>query len=824
MKQLLLFLFTLSSIGLWAQGFRGKVVDSETGESLPFVNITVNGTKKGTASDIDGNFFFSYDIKSVEYLEFSFIGYEKLKVEGIQDKQVYRMKEATQALQEVTVVPGLNPAHRIIKNAVSNKDQNRPKSLESFAYISYSKLVVGLNVDSVDATIDTITKTQGDSIVYLPDSSRYEMVEYAEKQHLFLVETVTERKYLAPARDNEKVLAQRTSGFKNPLFSLIATQMQAFSFYDNYFSMLGEDFLNPLTKGSTKKYIFIIEDTTYNDLKDTVYTIRFLPKPNYAFRPMKGRISINSKNWAVQNVIASPVWESNEDRLDFTIRQYYEKFDERTWFPVQLSAEAHFKRDDKNGSLPTAVLHTYIKDIEINPELKKSKISRADISIDELAVENANDILDQYRNDSLTSKESKTYQVIDSIGKAENLDRQLRILSTVASGKVPLYYVDLELDKIIDYNEYEGFRLGVGLHTNSRFSRWFKTGGYFAYGFKDRVWKYGYDVSIMLNKVYNLSVLGGYSFDIEETGGVNKFMVSPPRLVIADNYRGLFVEQFDQNSEAFFGFTFDPIPSLNAKLLYRRQNMFTIGSYRFIEQTEDGFNSRNGFIFQELALGLRYAPNAKVMEVAEYGRITLNEPSPVFYADIARNVPEWGSDQTDYWRVELKMNYTRKSLSYGRSIFEVQGGKVWGEVPFSKLFAGEANGITNPDIWERAQAFADRSSFETMRFNEFLNSAYVHVMFRQDFRSTLFKRGEFAPHIEVVTRAMWGMLENAENHQNINVQDLRNGYYESGLELNKLYEFNFFAIGLGTYYRYGPYALDDNLENFTVKLTSKFSF
>lgn len=822
MKHLFTGAILFFSLLIKGQSFTGQVVDGATGEALPFVNITINGTKKGTASDIDGRFILPYSLESVQFLEFSFIGYQKLKDTIIKGEKVYELTQISEALQEVTVLPGVNPAHRIIKNAVANKNKNRPKSLNSFAYISYSKLIVGLNVDSVEARVDTITKTVGDSIVYLLDSSNLENIELANKQYLFLTETVTKRQFLAPSRDNETVLAQHTSGFKNPLFSLITTQLQGFSFYDDYFTIIGEDFLNPLTKGSTSKYIFIIEDTTYNELDDTVFTIRFLPKPNYAFRPLEGRISLNSKNWAVQNVIATPVWEDDENGLNFTIKQNYKKFGTRTWFPVQLSAEANFKRQ-KDKTLPAAIVNTYIKDVQINPELKRSKISLAEITIDELAVQNADQLLEQYRNDSLSEKEKATYQIIDSIGEAENLDGQIQIFSAIFSGKIPLYVVDIELDQIVNFNEYEGFRLGIGAHTNSRFSRWFTGGGYFAYGFRDKVWKYGYDASVTLNKIYNLKLYGGYLFDLTETGGVNKFLAEEPSLLIADSYRSLFVQQFDQNSQAYGGITLDPIPTLNTKLEYRRQNLFTLGNYRY-RSNKDNVAVQNGFTFHEVALGLRYSPNEKVLEAAEYGRISLNEASPVMYVNVAKSIPSLNGDNFDYTKAEVKISYFKKNLSYGRSIFEVQGGKVWGAVPFSKLYAGESNGIITTDFIDRAGAIADRSSFETMRFNEFLNSAYVHVMFRQDFRATLFKRGDFAPHIEVVTRGMWGILENSEEHLNTSTQDVRKGYYESGLELNKLVKFNFIAIGIGGYYRYGPYSLPETLDNLTVKLTSKFSF
>ncbi len=815
--------FTISNIQ--AQGFSGQVVDEKTNEPLPFVNITVNGSKVGTASDIDGRFILPYKIESVHYLEFSFIGYKKLKARDVKDGQVYRLREITEDLPEVTVLPGINPAHRIIENAVENKSRNRPESLDAFAYKTYSKFVLGLNVDSVDATIDTISKTVRDSTFTEYDSTGYEMVEFAGKQHLLVMETVTERKFLAPSRDNETVLAQRTSGFKNPLFSLIATQLQAFSFYGDYFSMVGEDFLNPLTPGSTKKYFFILEDTTYNDVWDTVYTISFRPRPNYTFRPMRGRISINSRDWAIQNVTASPVWEENENSLDLTIQQHYQKFGVRTWFPVQLNALLSFERDQE-GSQVYGNMRTYIKQVEINPVLRKNKVSLAKISIDELAVENAEELLGQFRNDSLDAKEKETYRVVDSIGEAENLDKQLELLATLLSGRIPLYYVDLELNKIIGFNAYEGFRLGLGLHTNSRFSRWFEIGGYFGYGFRDQVWKYGYDASATLNKVYNLKAYGGYSFDLSETGASTNFLQGTSGGLFADNYRQLFAQQFDENSKVYAGLSFDPAPSLSTNLRLQRENRLTIGNYRYlVENTAEATRLQNGFNYSELVLGLRYSPNEEVLEAGEYGRISLKEATPVFLLDIAQSLPNvWGA-RFDYLKIDFKANYTRKSLSWGRSIFELQAGKVFTDgVPFSKLYAGTANGIRNADFLERARAIADRSSFETMQFNEFLNDMYIHLMFRQDFRSILFKKGDFAPHIEVVSRAIWGSLSSPELHQNISTRDLSKGYYESGLELNKLYKLNFSAFGLGFYYRYGPYTFDEFLDNFTVKFTSKFSF
>ena len=59
----------------------GIVVDENNNQRLAFVNIVVNdnGTL-GTTSDIDGNFSLEID-EQISNLTFSFVGYEKKKVD-----------------------------------------------------------------------------------------------------------------------------------------------------------------------------------------------------------------------------------------------------------------------------------------------------------------------------------------------------------------------------------------------------------------------------------------------------------------------------------------------------------------------------------------------------------------------------------------------------------------------------------------------------------------------------------------------------------------------------------------------------------------------
>ena len=94
-----------------AQSINGVVTDSQTGESLPGVNIVVQGTNIGTASDIDGN--FQLDVPSLnETLVFSYVGYQTLEV-AINGRETIEIElEAQSVLGDELVVVGYGTQRR----------------------------------------------------------------------------------------------------------------------------------------------------------------------------------------------------------------------------------------------------------------------------------------------------------------------------------------------------------------------------------------------------------------------------------------------------------------------------------------------------------------------------------------------------------------------------------------------------------------------------------------------------------------------------------------------------------------------------------------
>jgi hypothetical protein len=75
--------FTTSVLFAQAGKIAGKITDASTGEGLPFVNVIVEGTSTGAASDIDGNYFIINLAPGTYSVKASAIGYNPVVVTDI---------------------------------------------------------------------------------------------------------------------------------------------------------------------------------------------------------------------------------------------------------------------------------------------------------------------------------------------------------------------------------------------------------------------------------------------------------------------------------------------------------------------------------------------------------------------------------------------------------------------------------------------------------------------------------------------------------------------------------------------------------------------
>lgn len=424
----LLFFVLLLSISGIAQDFviKGKVQDAETREVLAFVNILANDGRSGTSTDIDGKFTL-HSPSAIRSLKLSYVGYEPLvqQIEPGMSEVLIRLKKTQFELAEVVVRPGINPAHRIIRSVLENRFINDHEKMNSFSYSTYEKLTFGPETDSIPWS---------DSM--LSDTSAFKMKEFFDRQHLFLMESVTERKFMYPDKNYNKVIASRVSGFGDPLFVFMMSQLQSTSFYKEIIQIGDKNYINPISNGTFSKYYFEIQDTLIEAHPyDTTFIISFRPLMNTNFDGLKGVISISTNEFAIRNVIAQPARDFGG--MAIKIQQLYDYVQGEHWFPIQLNTDIIFPKAIGRGSIEFSTgsgskdsTHqdlvgrgkSYISDIRLNPPLRRNEFGFVDVDVMPDAYRKPEVVWNSYRSDSLSRRDLNTYRIIDSIGKANNFD------------------------------------------------------------------------------------------------------------------------------------------------------------------------------------------------------------------------------------------------------------------------------------------------------------------------------------------------------------------------------------------------------------------
>ncbi|HCT30493.1 MAG TPA: hypothetical protein DIW31_07120, partial [Bacteroidales bacterium] len=97
---------------------RGKVLDAQTKELLSFVTLSFKGTSIGTITDSKGEFFLETR-GAKDSLYVSYVGYDSKNIavrKGQYQEVVIELQPTSFSLEGVTIVPGENPAHPILRN------------------------------------------------------------------------------------------------------------------------------------------------------------------------------------------------------------------------------------------------------------------------------------------------------------------------------------------------------------------------------------------------------------------------------------------------------------------------------------------------------------------------------------------------------------------------------------------------------------------------------------------------------------------------------------------------------------------------------------
>jgi len=778
----------------------GKIVDANNLEPLAFVNIIFDDLQQlGAVSDIDGNFNI-VSPKDIENLTFSYVGYEQKTVSINSFEMTEEVKilltPTSLSLREVVVLPGENPANRIIKAVIENKKNNNPSLYPSYKCNIYNKIIYDYQVKPIYKNAEL-------------DSAKLKLDNDLKGGHVFVLESITERKAIAPDLIEDKVVANKMSGFSDPIFAALATDVQPFSFYDDYINLYDGNFLNPISQGSLNKYNFYIEDTLFQE-KDSIFILSFKPKPNKNFEALKGLLFINTNKYALQNVIAEPY---ENGLVAIKIEQEYKLVDNH-WFPAQLNFESCINVFGAKELEMKISGKSYIDQVTINSGLEKTDFSTDFLVIDEKANQREATYWQNNRATPLSDREKTTYLVIDSIGKKYNFDGYLSILEKLSIGKIPVNFIDINIPETFIYNKYEGFRLGINAATNEKLFKRFYVSGFYGYGLKDKANKYGFGAGLNIHSEKELWLSYNYQKNLRELGNteLNSYAntMYDPRVII-----GYKMDEILQNKISLEARLFK-----YAKLKVSYKNTEVLQLY---DNVYNGLEQENSdYKYTDINVSLRFAFREKLTKIKNQ-RVSLGTTFPVCYLSYTKGLKDQLGGELNFNKFELAIEDDFRIRNLGLTKIRIEGGYIDTSLPYGLMFTVKGSK-------EELIQYLVPNYFQTMLPYEFISDQYVNLFFSHNFGSLIFKTKKFKPQIIVHQNIGWGKLSNQAKYDLIDFSTKEKGFFESGLQLNNLIRFNYFkiayiGIGMGAFYRYGPYAnneLKDNVSlNFNLTMTTR---
>jgi hypothetical protein len=828
--RILTFLLFFSSLAIQAQtAITGVVKDSKSNEILPFATIMYQNGKTIVA-DVDGVFVLDH-AKIHDIFTITYTGYEQRSIKITPGRSFYSvaLEPHAELLQEV-VINGSNAANDIIGKAIRRKIINDPQlKLNSFRYKTYDRLIVTANPDSISGALDSVYAYEKAARIFKKiDSTEFKFKKLVEKRHLYQTEKISEYKFNREQGLKEEVLGTRMAGFKKPLYEFISLKLQSYSVYTKHIDLIETKYAGPLADDAFAEYRYKILDTVSIDGR-SAYMIYFTPKRKKKKKKLEGILYIDSVNFGV----AKAIFRVN-NVLDVTSAHFF-KYEPSLslWFPDRKTlkiVKGNNKSDikilgetikfdvmdsdkRKREKEPSDFVYLYSeaqnfdKEFDIPLTIKRASVA---IEVKKEAISRPEEYWNSFRPDTLDARSITTYTAMDSIVAKDNWEQRIIWSKRIINGYLPLGPVDIDLRQIIKYNNYEGFRPGLGLITNDRFAETFRLNGYGAYGTKDGQFKYSFGAAIRVGNFSNSWIGFSYTDDVKEIASTS--FATDKRVFKIYDPRPINISTF-YNHQTYQAY-------IETKILPKTESMWQLTRSRVDPKFSYLFSpfgkGYSLFYITTVTGAIQWNPFSDYMQTPA-GRIEVEKRFPKFAFQYTQSISNLLDSDFTFGKLDFRAEYEKKYLDGQKTSALIQTGVAVGNAPLTHLYSTSPNNLDKDGVLQRI-TFAGKNSFETMYFNEFFSSQYVMGQVKHGIKKfTLFSKIKLSPVL--VTRFAFGNMRDKSEHIGIAYNTLEKGYYESGIEFNEIFK----GLGLTAFYRYGPYHIETFDRNISVKLSFVFN-
>lgn len=737
---MLILLLCAMQLSAQVTRIRGSVVDAETDEPMPFVNVAITGTQIGTITSVDGTFFIETR-SHVDSLLVSYLGYHQFKTalrNGIYQEINVRLQPDNIVMDEIVVHPGENPAFRILREINENKARNNPMRQSLYTYEVYNKMELDINNISEEYKNQKIFKKFQFIFDYIDTSA----ITGKTFLPVFITETLSDYYYQKnPKREKEVIKASRISGTEDDMVSEFTGKMYLdFNIYDNFVPILGHDFVSPIANIGRVYYKYYLIDSTFRDNR-WCYQISFKPKRKQE-PTFTGYFWVHDTTFAIESYKIRISEGVNINFVsDFVAEQSFTYVDDSVWFPKKQELFVDFSVTQKDYGFFGRKTTSY-SNINIHPDLPEKTFSASapteTVLLDD-AMQKSTDDWDHLRHEELSQREKDIYVMVDSVREVPMFNNIVKLVNAFITGYWESGYVEIgPYYTLYSFNPIEGSRFKLSLRTSNLFSTRHMLYGHLAYGTRDRKLKYGLGFTEMFSKMPRRCANIYYFHDNEQLGLTDNAFLSDNIL------SSLFArEQNDKLTIVNEGgayYDHEWFAGFSTKFKVRHKQIYaseTVPFQMYDEKLRDTVNVTS-LRTTELSVNFRFAYNEKFI-MGEFERRSLGTDYPIFNIGLTVGVPNIMNSKYEYYKLHASMEQTVPLKPLGDLRYVIDAGKTFGKAPFPFQQLHEGN-----------QTYAyDEYAFNLMNYYEFVSDQYVTLMLEHHFK------GLFLNHIPLMRRLKW---------------------------------------------------------------------
>jgi hypothetical protein len=591
MKKIITLFFLFVSVTFIGQ-VKGKITDMKN-NPLSFVSVYLDNTVTGTTSNDNGDYILDLIRKGKYTIVFQFLGFKTVKKEvEISSFPFYlnvKLEEESVQLSEISISTKDNPANRIIRNVIANKDKNTDK-FANYTAKFYSRGLYRIK----DAPKKFLGQTLGDFGGGL-DSTRSGII--------YLSETISDIKFQKkPKNFKENIIASKVSGQDNGI-SFNRAEDANINFYENSVEF-GNNLVSPLSTNAFSYYKFKLEGTFYDKNGRLINKIKILPKRKND-PVFSGALYIVEDDWALYGADVSVTGaQVNIPVVDvLKLKQNYNYSDKNdAWVLISQSIDFRvnalgFKFDGRFSSA--------FSNYDFIPNFNEKTFTNEVLTFEKEATEKDSSYWITLRPVPLTTEEVKDYEVkdslkvvrkskkyLDSVNKKQN---KVSFLSPITGytyknsfEKWSLSYDGLIKD--LGFNTVQGFNTSMGVSYSKNINdkgNWWSAGVNVNYGFSEKIAR----PTFFFNKKWNnisrprMSISGGVTTaQFNGRNPISKMDNLVRSLLRRENYLKIFEKEFAKimySEEIKNGIYF------SSSLEYaNRKPLFNTNNYSFARQSK----------------------------------------------------------------------------------------------------------------------------------------------------------------------------------------------------------------------------------------------